>query len=298
MRSLEGKPVALSIKKWVASEVQKIQGEHGWSPTLVTVQIGENLASERYINSQIKACEEAGIKAKFIKYPEDIKKVDFLKEIDKIAKDNAIDGIIVQTPLPQDWKMSEIINAISPDKDVEGVHPENLGRLYLGEEGTPKPCTAWAALTLLEWHGYSSFEEKNCVVVGRSANVGRAVANMLMHKNGTVAVCHTKTSEKQLKKMLSTADVVVVAAGVPGIVKTNELTQEAWVIDVGTNFDPQGKLVGDVLLESENDIEAISPVPGGVGPITVSLLLVNLLLCATKRRLGNSLIFPKLSDLR
>ena len=298
MKLLEGKSVSLAIKKWVASEVQKMQREHGCVPNLVTVQIGENPASERYINNQVKACEEVGIKAKFIKYPKDIKKVDFLKEIDKIVKDKEVDGIIVQTPLPQGWKMGEIVNAIPSDKDVEGVHPENLGRLYLGVEGTPKPCTAWAALSLLEWYGYSSFEGRNCVVIGRSANVGRAVATMLMHKNGTVAVCHTKTSEEQLKKLLSMADVVVVAAGMPGIVKTNELTQETWVIDVGTNFDSKGKLVGDVSLEAEEDVAAISPVPGGVGPITVSLLLVNLILCATKRRVGSSSIFPKLSDLR
>lgn len=294
---LEGRAASTAIRKWVASSVIELKKKHKWTPTLITVQVGENAASKRYIKNQIKACHEAGINARIEKFPDDIKKEDFLEEIRSFAHDKEVDGIIVQTPFPKSWNMNEIVSAIPPEKDVEGVHPENLGRLYLGEKDIPFPCTAWSALSLLEWYGRESFEGKQCVVIGRSANVGRAIAIMLMHKNATVTICHTKTSLKQMKDALASADVVVVAAGVAEIVNLKDLSTNAWVIDVGTNFTAEGKLVGDVASNNEKAVAALSPVPGGVGPITVSLLLVNLLLCATRRRLEQSIQLPSLFEL-
>ena len=249
---LKGREVSLAIKEWVASTIKALQTTYAWTPTLLTVQIGDNPASEWYIRNQIKACEDVGISVKFEKYPEDIKQEDFLKEIEKFNCEETIDGIIIQTPLPDGWEMNKILTSISPEKDVEGVHPENLGQLYLGRVESPKPCTAWAALALLEWYGMSTFENKNCLVIGRSVNVGRAAALMLMHRNATVTICHTKTSEKQFEEAVASADVIIAAAGVAGIISNQSLSERAWIVDVGTNVNAEGKLVGDVSLPEKS----------------------------------------------
>ncbi|NCC85919.1 MAG: bifunctional 5,10-methylenetetrahydrofolate dehydrogenase/5,10-methenyltetrahydrofolate cyclohydrolase [Clostridia bacterium] len=221
-----------------------------------------------------------------------------MKKLAGVGRDADVDGIILQTPFPKGWPVDEIVNALPSGKDVEGVHPENLGRLYLGETAIPLPCTAWAAVSLLEWYGRGSFEQSRCAVIGRSPNVGRAAALMLMHRHGTVTVCHTRTSPEQLKDVLSGSDVVIAAVGSAGLIDPRVLPAHAWVVDVGTNVTEDGKLVGDVASGAEGHVEALSPVPGGVGPITVSLLLANLLLCATRRRLGRSLTLPDLGKLR
>lgn len=295
---LDGRIVSKKIKEWISASVGSIGERHGWAPSMVTVQVGENPASERYIRSQLKASLDVGINARLEKFNGDITKEDFLKKLATIGRDKDVDGIILQTPFPAGWPAEEILNGLPSVKDVEGVHPENLGRLYLGERGMPLPCTAWAAVSLLEWYGKSSFEQSRCAVIGRSPNVGRAVALMLMHRQGTVTVCHTRTSPEQMKEIISGSDVVVAAAGVAGMIDPRILPVHAWVVDVGTNVTEDGKLVGDVAKGAEGHVDALSPVPGGVGPITVSLLLANLLLCATKRRLGKSLLLPDLKKLR
>lgn len=294
---LKGKPVSDAIKKWVSDNVQEVKDKYGWKPVLATIQIGENKAAARYIRSQLKACEKAGIEAKLIEFPENISKGKFIEEVKKIATDDRIDGIIIETPLPEGWELNEIISVIPPLKDVEGVHPENLGKLYLGEKSVPLPCTASAAMALLNWYGYKSFEGKHCVIVGRSVTVGRAATLMLMHKNGTVSMCHSRTDAKQKALLLADADVVIVATGRPGVVRTGNLTPNTVIIDIGTNVTPEGKLIGDVIIDEEPDVNR-SPVPGGVGPITVALLLSNLLLCATKRRLGEAYILPELGEIK
>lgn len=286
---LDGREVAKKIRGWVSDSVSGLRERYGWVPSMVSVQIGENPAAERYVRSQLKACGDVGVDARLERFPADISKEKFLRELARIDRDANVDGIILQTPLPEGWAVDEIVSAIPSSKDVEGVHPENLGRLYLGEKKIPFPCTAWAAVSLLEWYGRSSFEWKNCSIVGRSANVGRAAALLLMHRQATVTVCHTRTSPEQLRGVLAGSDVVIVAAGVAGIVQPDLLPRRAWVVDVGMNVNEEGKLVGDVAPGAEEVVEAISPVPGGVGPVTVSLLMANLLLCATKRRLGESL---------
>ena len=295
---LDGRPASKKIKEWVSASVAAIKKGHGWIPGMVTVQVGENPAAERYIRNQLKASEDAGISARLEKFDGEIAKEDFLKILASIGRDPDVDGIILQTPFPKGWPVDEILNALPSGKDVEGVHPENLGRLYLGETSIPLPCTAWAAISLLEWYGRSSFEQSRCAVIGRSPNVGRAAALMLMHRHGTVTVCHTRTSPEQLRDVLAGSDVVIAAAGVAGIIDPRSLPAHAWVVDVGTNVAEDGKLVGDVAPGAEGHVEALSPVPGGVGPITVSLLLANLLLCATRRRLGKSILLPELRKLR
>lgn len=295
---LDGRVTSKKIKEWVAASVESIRIKHGWVPRMVTVEIGEDPAAERYIRNQLKTSQEAGISTRLEKFKDDIPKEEFLERLAAIGRDKDVDGIILQTPFPKSWSVGEILKGLPPEKDVEGVHPENLGRLYLGERAIPLPCTAWAAISLLEWHGRSSFEQNRCTVIGRSPNVGKAVALMLMHRHGTVTVCHTRTSTDQLKKILAGSDVVVAAAGVAGIVDPKVLPSHAWVVDVGTNVTEEGNLVGDVAKEAEGHVEALSPVPGGVGPITVSLLLANLLLCATRRRLGKALLLPDLKNLR
>ncbi len=295
---LDGRIVSKKIKEWISASVGSNEERYGWVPGMVTVQVGENPASDRYIRSQLKASIDVGINARLEKFDSDITKEDFLKRLAAIGRDREVDGIILQTPFPVGWKMEEIINGLPSEKDVEGVHPENLGRLFLGEKGIPLPCTAWAAVSLLEWYGKSSFEQNRCAVIGRSPNVGRAAALMLMHRQGTVTVCHTRTSPEQMREIISGSDVVVAAAGVAGIIDPQILPPHSWVVDVGTNVTEDGKLVGDVAKGAEGRVAALSPVPGGVGPVTVSLLLANLLLCATKRRLGKSLLLPDLKKLR
>ena len=185
-------------------------------------------AAERYIRNQLKASEDAGISARLEKFDGDIPKEDFLKKLAGVGRDGNVDGIILQTPFPKGWPVDEIVNALPSGKDVEGVHPENLGRLYLGETSIPLPCTAWAAISLLEWYGRCSFEQSRCAVIGRSPNVGRAAALMLMDRHGTVTVCHTRTSAEQLKDVLSGSDVVIAAAGVAGIIDPKVPPAHAW----------------------------------------------------------------------
>lgn len=295
---LDGREPSKKIREWVAASVSDLNERHGWRPGIVTVQVGDNPASERYIRSQLKACESVGMAARLEKFDLDIPKEKFLKTLAAMGRDPNVDGIILQRPFPAEWSVEEILNGLPSYKDVEGVHPENLGRLYLGEKDIPLPCTAWAALSLLEWYGKDCFEQKRCAVIGRSPNVGRAAALMLMHRHATVTICHTRTSPEHLRDTLKQADVAIVAAGSAGIFKLHEFSSHAWVIDVGTNVTKDGRLVGDVAPGADGEVEALSPVPGGVGPITVSLLLANLLLCATRRRLGKSLVLPNLLELR
>lgn len=287
---LDGRELSGKIREWVARSVAGLKAKHGWVPSMVTVQVGENPASERYVRSQLKACHDVGIEARLEKFDADISKENFLRELARIDRAEDVDGIILQTPLPAGWPLDEILSLIPSSKDVEGVHPENLGRLYLGEKKIPFPCTAWAAVSLLEWYGRDSFEWQNCAIVGRSANVGRAAALLLMHRHATITVCHTRTSAAQMKETLAASDVVIVAAGVAGMIDLHDLPPRAWVVDVGTNVTKDGRLVGDVAPCEDGVVAALSPVPGGVGPVTVSLLLANLLLCATRRRLGESLV--------
>ena len=295
---LDGRPVSKKIREWVSDSVAAFKAEEGWVPRMVTVRIGDDPAAERYMRSQIRACKEVGIEAGPVCFEANTTKEIFLKELAALDRAPEIDGIILQTPFPAGWPVEEVLNALPSAKDAEGVHPENLGRLYLGERNIPLPCTAWAAVSLLEWYGRGSLEGSRCAVIGRSPNVGRAIALMLMHRQATVTVCHTRTSRRQMEDVLSSSDLIAVAVGSAGIIEPGVLSRHAWVIDVGTNVTAEGKLVGDVAPGAEGLVEALSPVPGGVGPVTVALLLANIVLCASRRRLGKSIMLPDLKKLR
>lgn len=295
---LEGAEPSAKIREYIADSAARLKSEHSITPRMVTVLVGENPAAERYARNQLKACAGVGMDARLDKFEEDMPKDKFLEYLAALGRDDEVDGIILQTPFPKGWRVDEILSAMPARKDVEGVHPENLGRLYLGEPGIPLPCTAWSALSLLEWYGRGSFERTRCAVIGRSPNVGRAAALMLMHRQGTVTVCHTRTSEEHLRAILSESEIIIAAAGMPGLVAVDCLPENAWVVDVGTNVSAEGKLVGDVSPDAFGAVAALSPVPGGVGPLTVSLLMANLLLCATRRRLGQGWQLPNLGELR
>ncbi len=277
---LEGRTPAQQIRAWVAQEISKLP----FTPRLAAVQAGDDAASLNYVGSQLKAACEVGALAEHIQFPADISKETFMAEFAKIAENPDIDAIILMTPLPKGLNVSETRALMPAEKDIEGVLPENLGRLYLGETDIPLPCTAHSAILLLEYYGMD-FSGKRCTIIGRSPNVGRAAALLAQHRNATVTVCHTGTSQEAFDSAVSNADIVISAAGKAGILDPKKLKQAAWVADVGTNF-VNGKLTGDMLPCEEGDIAAFSPVPKGVGPLTVALLLSNLLLLAAKRRLG------------
>ncbi|MDO4952886.1 MAG: bifunctional 5,10-methylenetetrahydrofolate dehydrogenase/5,10-methenyltetrahydrofolate cyclohydrolase [Synergistaceae bacterium] len=282
-RILEGKTPAKQIREWIASEISQLS----FVPKLAAVQVGSDPASLNYVGSQIKAAQSVGAYAEHIQFDAGIEKERFIKEFKKIAADPDIDAIILMTPLPKGWNADEIRAVIPPEKDIEGVLPENLGRLYLGETDIPLPCTAHAAILLLEYYGMD-FAGKRCAVIGRSPNVGRAAALLAQHRNATVAVCHTRTPQDDFDKTLADADVIISAAGQAGIIDLRKLKKSAWLADVGTNF-VDGKLTGDVAPCEDDCVEALSPVPGGVGPLTVALLLSNLILLASKRRTGKAI---------
>lgn len=275
---LEGKTVAKEIKEKVAAEIASL----GFKPCLVAVQVGTDAASLRYAKNQLKSAEEVGATAFHKQFPADISEEDFASEFNQLVNDPQINAVILMTPLPKGWDTLRFIEMIPPEKDIEGVTPANLGKMYLGEKDIPLPCTANAAVTLLEHYGRKTFEGLSCTVIGRSSNVGRAAALLMQQRQATVTVCHTKTPAAVFDNALSNADIVISAAGKAGIVNPLKLKHTAWLIDVGTNF-VDGKLVGDALPAQDGDIEAYSPVPGGVGAVTVSLLMQNLLKLAKKR---------------
>jgi len=275
---LEGKSVAKEIKEKVAAEFASL----GFKPCLVAVQVGTDAASLRYAKNQLKSAEEVGATAFHRQFPADISEEDFASEFNQLVNDTQIDAVILMTPLPKGWDTLRFIEMIPPEKDIEGVTPANLGKMYLGEKDIPLPCTANAAVTLLEHYGRKNFKGLSCTVIGRSSNVGRAAALLMQQRQATVTVCHSKTSAVMFDSAISSADIIISAAGKAGIINPLKLKKTAWLIDVGTNF-VDGKLVGDALPAQDGDIDAYSPVPGGVGAVTVSLLMQNLLKLARKR---------------
>jgi methylenetetrahydrofolate dehydrogenase (NADP+)/methenyltetrahydrofolate cyclohydrolase len=206
-----------------------------------------------------------------------------LEAIRGLSEDPGVHGIIVQTPLPSGWDISRIFQSMDPAKDVEGVHPENLGKLFLGVGGHPLPCAAWASIGLLEWYGLGEFKGKVCSVVGHSINVGRPIGAMLLQRDATVLQSHKYTPRDVFRDLLRSSDVVVSAAGVPGLIKEDMISHGSWVVDIGTTPTEKG-LVGDVDPSCVRVAGAVSPVPGGVGPLTVALLLANLVLLTSKQK--------------
>ena len=277
---IEGKTLASQIKEKIRQKVKRLS----FRPGLAVVLVGEDPASKIYVNSKEKACEEAGFYSKKIVLSADISQKKLLQEIKKLNNDDKVHGILVQLPLPEGFDEKQVIQSIKPEKDVDCFHPVNVGKLTLikrnGDlDSLLAPCTPKGVVKLIESTG-EKISGKKAVIVGRSNLVGKPLALLLLAENATVTVCHSKT--KDLKKETKEADILVAATGKPGLIKKNMVKKGAVVIDVGINR-VKGKLVGDVDFDQVKKIAGfITPVPGGVGPMTIACLLENTLLLAKK----------------
>ena len=277
MKIIDGKAISLEIKQEVKKEVEKLQ-KNGVFPCLAVVLVGENSASKVYVNNKKKACEVCGISSLSYELPESTTEAELLELIQKLNEDKKINGILVQLPLPKHIDESKVILAISPEKDVDCFHPQNVGALHTGGKGF-LPCTPAGILELIKRSGYD-ITGKECVVIGRSNIVGKPVAMLLLKENGTVTICHSKT--KNLPEVCKRADIIVVATGKRNTLTKDMVKEGAIVIDVGMNRNEEGKLCGDVDFENVKEkVEAITPVPGGVGPMTIAMLMKNCLTAST-----------------
>lgn len=272
-RVIDGKKIAAEVREEIRQRVLRLKGTTAKVPGLAAVLVGDNPASASYVRSKTKACQEAGIFSRQLTPPGDIPQADLLAIIRELNADPAIHGILVQLPLPSDIDERTILEAVGPDKDVDGFTFGNIGRLV---ENQPRfvPCTPAGILELLDREGVA-IKGKHAVVVGRSEIVGKPVAFLLLHRHATVTICHSRTAD--LGAETRRADILVAAAGRPRLVTGAMVKPGAVVIDVGINR-LEGKLVGDVDFESASQVaSAITPVPGGVGPMTVAMLLKNTL---------------------
>lgn len=272
---LDGKKLRDKIFESLKAELDKMSEK----PTLAVILVGENPASQIYVRNKKKTAEKLGINSLSIEYPADISENELLSKIQELNNDKNITAILVQLPLPEHINKNKIIDAILPQKDVDGLTPYNLGKLFSGEEPYVYPCTPKGILLLLDEYNIE-LDGKNVVVVGRSNLVGKPVAQMLLKRNATVTMCHSHT--KNLSEITKTADIVVSAVG-KNVIGEKMLKSNCVVIDVGIFRDENGKLSGDVDFENVSKISAyISPVPGGVGPMTIASLMLNTLELAKK----------------
>jgi methylenetetrahydrofolate dehydrogenase (NADP+) / methenyltetrahydrofolate cyclohydrolase len=269
---IDGNAVARSIRDECRQRVQRIVAQSDVPPGLAVIVVGSDPASRIYVKNKIRACIDVGIRSFRFDYPADVKQDEVVAKIAELNEDPAVHGILVQLPLPASFDMARILRTISADKDVDGFHLYNVGGLVVGGTVFP-PCTPYGVLKLLE-HENISLEGKNVVVVGASNIVGKPMALMLMQHEATVCICHAKT--RDLAQFTLLADVLVVAAGYPNLILPQMVRTGAVVIDVGINRLADGRLVGDVDFAGvAPKASYITPVPGGVGPMTVSMLLIN-----------------------
>lgn len=271
---LEGKTIAGKIKEELKKEVESLKKEHGSSPKLVSIQVGENAASAVYIKSQIKTAENLGIEYELKTLSSSATQDGLIKEVETLNGNKDVSGIIVQLPLPKGIDHRRVMSAIAPEKDAEGMHPENLGHVLLGDAKLA-PCTARAAMELIESTGVKLYG-KEAVIVGHSEIVGKPLSMLLLNKFVTTTVCHIATGERGvLPEHVKKAEILVVAVGKAGLVKGDWIKEGAIVIDVGINRVGD-KLVGDVEFEKAKERAVyITPVPGGIGPLTVTMLMRN-----------------------
>lgn len=278
-RILEGKVFAKAFKDEAGSRAAALKEKYGAQPGLAVIIVGANPASQVYVRNKHKSCEELGILSEVIEMPEDTTKDALIAKIDELNADSKIHGILVQLPLPKQIATyeSEILNRIDPAKDVDGFHPVNVGRLVTGEEGLV-PCTPAGCIKMLELSDID-LDGKKAVVIGRSNIVGKPMLHLLLAKNATVTICHSHT--QNLKEICREADVLVAAIGRPQFVTADMVKPGATVIDVGINRIAPKKLVGDVDFEAVKEVAgAITPVPGGVGLLTVAMLMQNVVKAA------------------
>ncbi|MDH4227053.1 MAG: bifunctional methylenetetrahydrofolate dehydrogenase/methenyltetrahydrofolate cyclohydrolase FolD [Deltaproteobacteria bacterium] len=269
---IDGKAVAESIREALKNEVAAMKAAHNVTPGLAVVLVGEDPASKVYVKNKGIACEKAGIRSVQHTLSADTSEESLLKLIKELNADKEVHGILVQLPLPKHINSDKILETIAPEKDSDGFHPYNVGRLMTGRP-TFEPCTPLGVMKLIEASGIE-LSGKDAVIIGRSNIVGKPMAMMLLQKNATVSICHSKT--KDLEKKVLAADVVVAAIGKAEFVKGSWIKEGAVVIDVGINRTAEGKLVGDVEYEAaKKRASFITPVPGGVGPMTIAMLLRN-----------------------
>lgn len=277
MTILDGKFVANKLKQRVKNEVDVLTVK----PGLAVISIGDDPASQLYVKLKRKICDELGIHVDEYHFENTVTQDEVLDLIDKLNESELIHGILVQTPVPYHLNILEIFNRISPKKDVDGFNPENAGRLAQGQESFV-PCTPLGIMHILEEYNIE-IEGKNCVVIGRSNIVGRPMAQLLINANGTVTVCHSKT--RNIEEITKLADILIVAVGKPHFIKADMVKENAIVVDVGINrIDGSNKIVGDVDYENVKDkCSFITPVPGGIGPMTIITLMENLVKACKNR---------------
>lgn len=268
---IDGKKISAEIKAELKEKVAQLKAQ-GITGALAVIQVGNDPASSVYVNNKKKACEYIGIESKAFELPEETTQEELLKLIGDLNEDNSVNGILVQLPVPAHIDEKTIINAISPLKDVDGFHPESVGSLTIGQQGFVS-CTPAGIIELLK-RSDVEMEGKNCVVVGRSNIVGKPMALLMLRENATVTITHSRT--KNLKEICSQADILIVAIGKKEFITGDYVKEGAVVIDVGIHRDENNKLAGDVLYaEAEKKASKITPVPGGVGPMTIAMLMNN-----------------------
>lgn len=282
MIKLDGKKVAGALDEKMSQRVATLE-EKGITPGIAVVLVGDNSASAVYVRNKQRRAEKLGMRSDLIKFDADVTEDTLLKKIEELNNDPAIDGFLVQLPLPDHIDEDRVINAIDPKKDVDGFAPDNVGHLWIGEPQT-KPATAAGILMMLDFYDVD-LDGKNVVIIGRSNIVGKPVAAMMLAKNATVTVAHSHT--KNLKELAKTADVLVVAIGRAKFVNKDYVKDGAIVVDVGMDRDENGKLCGDVDFDDVQDTAAMmTPVPGGVGPMTITALMDQVIELAEERANG------------
>lgn len=268
---IDGKRISQEIKDELKEKVATLR-EEGNEISLAVIQVGNDPASSVYVRNKKKACEYIGIRSLAYELPEETTEEEVIALIEKLNDDPSVNGILVQLPVPAHIHSDRIIRTISPKKDVDGFHPQNVGKLVIGEDGFVS-CTPAGVIQLLKRSGIE-ISGKNCVVVGRSNIVGKPMALLMLRENATVTIAHSKT--KNLKELCQTADILIVAIGKPQFITAEYIKEGAVVIDVGIHRDENNKLCGDVKYEEvAQKASAITPVPGGVGPMTIAMLMKN-----------------------
>lgn len=277
---IDGKKISAQIKDELKEEVAQLK-EKGISVCLAVVQVGNDPASSVYVRNKKRGCAYVGIESKSYELPEETTEEELLALIDTLNRDDSVHGILVQLPVPKQIDENKIIQAISPDKDVDGFHVANVGALQTGKEGFVS-CTPAGVIELLKRSGVE-IDGKECVVLGRSNIVGKPMSALLLRENGTVTTCHSHT--KNLREVCSRADILVVAIGRPQMIDASYIKEGAVVIDVGIHRNPDKTLCGDVdFASAEPKCSLITPVPGGVGPMTIAMLLKNCVEAAKRRK--------------
>lgn len=271
LKIIDGKAISLGIKEELKLEVEALKNQ-GISSCLAVIIVGDDKASAVYVKNKEKACEYIGIESRTYALPAETTQVELLNLLEDLNKDDTVNGILVQLPLPKHLNETEVLNKIKPEKDVDGFHPMNVGKLYIGEKEMVS-CTPAGIIELLK-RSDISIEGKECVVIGRSNIVGKPMAQLLLEENGTVTIAHSRT--KDLKTITKRADILVVAIGKPEYITSDFVKEGAVVIDVGIHRNEDNKLCGDVNFDDvKNHVSAITPVPGGVGPMTIIMLMKN-----------------------